>query len=333
MILCKHKLYISLCCILYMTVCESTNRLGIIMAMKQKKERKTLMAMMGEQSIETALPDREIHELSIGELIPNEDQPRKNFDEQSLATLAESIKNLGIFQPIVVRKQKDKYQIVAGERRYRAALMVGLETVPVVVKNYNTEEMTEVALVENLQREGLDPIEEALAYQGLMNTYKQTQEMISARLGRSRSYIANMMRLLKLAASVQKDLIEGDLTVGQARPLLALRSAAQQVEAAERIKEGELSARQAEQLVKTMMSKKTKAKETEKPHNTAEVRALVDRLKLSLGSPVSIKFRADKKVQGKIEIAFSSESELERLIAYMDAQESKGEEETMEFRV
>ena len=190
--------------------CESTNRLGLIMAMKQKKERKTLAAMMGEQSIETALPERE------------------DFDEQSLATLAESIKNLGIFQPLVVRKQKDKYQIVAGERRYRAALMVGLETVPVVVKNYNTEEMTEVALVENLQREGLDPIEEALAYQGLMNTYKQTQEMISARLGRSRSYIANMMRLLKLAASVQKDLIEGDLTVGQARPLLALRSAAKQ---------------------------------------------------------------------------------------------------------
>ena len=313
--------------------CESTNRLGLIMAMKQKKERKTLAAMMGEQSIETALPEREVYELPIGDVIPNEDQPRKNFDEQSLATLAESIKNLGIFQPIVVRKQKDKYQIVAGERRYRAALMVGLETVPVVVKNYNTEEMTEVALVENLQREGLDPIEEALAYQGLMNTYKQTQEMISARLGRSRSYIANMMRLLKLAASVQKDLIEGDLTVGQARPLLALRSAAQQVEAAERIKEGELSARQAEQLVKAMMSKKTKSKDTTEPHDTAEVRALVDRLKLSLGSPVSIKFRAGKKVQGKIEIAFSSETELERLIAYMDAQESTEHEETMEFRV
>ena len=313
--------------------CESTNRLGLIMAMKQKKERKTLAAMMGEQSIETALPEREVHELPIEDVISNEDQPRKNFDEQSLATLAESIKNLGIFQPIVVRKQKDKYQIVAGERRYRAALMVGLETVPVVVKNYNTEEMTEVALVENLQREGLDPIEEALAYQGLMNTYKQTQEMISARLGRSRSYIANMMRLLKLAASVQKDLIEGDLTVGQARPLLALRSAAQQVEAAERIKEGELSARQAEQLVKAMMSKKTKSKDTTEPHDTAEVRALVDRLKLSLGSPVSIKFRAGKKVQGKIEIAFSSETELERLIAYMDAQESTEHEETMEFRV
>ena len=313
--------------------CESTNRLGIIMAMKQKKERKTLAAMMGEQSIETALPEREVHELPIEDVIPNKDQPRKNFDEQSLATLAESIKNLGIFQPIVVRKQKDKYQIVAGERRYRAALMVGLETVPVVVKNYNTEEMTEVALVENLQREGLDPIEEALAYQGLMNTYKQTQEMISARLGRSRSYIANMMRLLKLAASVQKDLIEGDLTVGQARPLLALRSAAQQVEAADRIKEGELSARQAEQLVKAMMSKKTKSKEAAEPHNTAEVRALVDRLKLSLGSPVSIKFRAGKKVQGKIEIAFSSETELERLIAYMDAQEDADDEETMEFRV
>ena len=210
-----------------------------------------------------------------------------------------------------------------------AAIIAGLETVPVIVKKYNTEEMTEVALVENLQREGLDPIEEALAYQGLMDTYKQTQEMISARLGRSRSYIANMVRLLKLCDSVQKDLIEGDLTVGQARPLLALRSAAQQIEAAERIKEGELSARQAEALVKSMQNKTPKAK----PQSTAEVRALMDRLKLSLGSPVNIKFRAGKKVQGKIEIAFSSEAELERLIAFMDGQDNTDDTETVEFRV
>lgn len=302
------------------------------MAVKQKKERKTLAAMMGEESINNALPSREIHELSISEIVVNGDQPRKHFDEQSLASLAESVKNLGIFQPIVVRKQNNKYQIVAGERRYRAALMAGLETVPVVVKNYNTEEMTEVALVENLQREGLDPIEEALAYQGLMNTYKQTQEMIAVRLGKSRSYIANMMRLLKLSASVQKDLIEGDLTVGQARPLLALRSGAQQTEAAEKIKEGEFSARQAEQLVKSMMGKQSKAVK-ENPHDTAEVRALVDKLKLTLGSPVSIKFRNGKQVQGKIEIAFSSEDELTRLISFMESQEFAGEDETMEFRV
>jgi len=302
------------------------------MAVKQKKERKTLAAMMGEESINNALPSREIHELSISEIVVNGDQPRKHFDEQSLASLAESVKNLGIFQPIVVRKQNNKYQIVAGERRYRAALMAGLETVPVVVKNYNTEEMTEVALVENLQREGLDPIEEALAYQGLMNTYKQTQEMIAVRLGKSRSYIANMMRLLKLSASVQKDLIEGDLTVGQARPLLALRSGAQQTEAAEKIKEGELSARQAEQLVKSMMGKQSKTVK-ENPHDTAEVRALIDKLKLTLGSPVSIKFRNGKQVQGKIEIAFSSEDELTRLISFMESQEFAGEDETMEFRV
>lgn len=302
------------------------------MAVKQKKERKTLAAMMGEESINNALPSREIHELSISKIVVNGDQPRKHFDEQSLASLAESVKNLGIFQPIVVRKQNNKYQIVAGERRYRAALMAGLETVPVVVKNYNTEEMTEVALVENLQREGLDPIEEALAYQGLMNTYKQTQEMIAVRLGKSRSYIANMMRLLKLSASVQKDLIEGDLTVGQARPLLALRSGAQQTEAAEKIKEGELSARQAEQLVKSMLGKQSKTVK-ENPHDTAEVRALVDKLKLTLGSPVSIKFRNGKQVQGKIEIAFSSEDELTRLISFMESQEFAGEDETMEFRV
>ena len=296
---------------------------------KSKKSKssglgKGLGNLMKVDTVESVLPEKEIHELPISELVPNADQPRKSFDEDSLATLAESIKNLGIFQPIVVRKQKNKYQIVAGERR--------LETVPVIVKKYNTEEMTEVALVENLQREGLDPIEEALAYQGLMDTYKQTQEMISARLGRSRSYIANMVRLLKLCDSVQKDLIEGDLTVGQARPLLALRSAAQQIEAAERIKEGELSARQAEALVKSMQNKTPKAKAA-KPQSTAEVRALMDRLKLSLGSPVNIKFRAGKKVQGKIEIAFSSEAELERLIAFMDGQDNTDDTETVEFRV
>ena len=156
--------------------------------------------------------------------------------------------------------------------------------------------------------------------------------MISARLGRSRSYIANMVRLLKLCDSVQKDLIEGDLTVGQARPLLALRSAAQQIEAAERIKEGELSARQAEALVKSMQNKTPKAKAA-KPQSTAEVRVLMDRLKLSLGSPVNIKFRAGKKVQGKIEIAFSSEAELERLIASIDGQDNTDDTETVEFRV
>ena len=294
---------------------------------------KGIDSLISMESVEAALGEKEIHELPISEVVPNVDQPRKNFDEDSLATLAESIKNLGIFQPIVVRKQKNKYQIVAGERRYRAAIMAGLKTVPVVVKKYNTEEMTEVALVENLQREGLDPIEEALAYQGLMDVYKQTQEMISARLGRSRSYIANMVRLLKLCDSVQKDLIEGDLTVGQARPLLALRSAAQQMEAAERIKEEDLSAREAEQLVKAMQNK-TVRKKTGKPQDTAEVRALVERLKLSLGSPVNIKFRAGKKVQGKIEIAFTSEAELERLIAYMDSHEQDDNDSvSMEFRV
>lgn len=294
---------------------------------------KGIDSLIGMESVEAALGEKEIHELPISEVVPNVDQPRKNFDEDSLATLAESIKNLGIFQPIVVRKQKNKYQIVAGERRYRAAIMAGLKTVPVVVKKYNTEEMTEVALVENLQREGLDPIEEALAYQGLMDVYKQTQEMISARLGRSRSYIANMVRLLKLCDSVQKDLIEGDLTVGQARPLLALRSAAQQMEAAECIKEEDLSAREVEQLVKAMQNK-TVRKKVGKPQDTAEVRALVERLKLSLGSPVNIKFRAGKKVQGKIEIAFTSEAELERLIAYMDGHEQDDNDSvSMEFRV
>lgn len=266
------------------------------------------------------------HELPLKDIEPNPDQPRKNFTEDALETLMESIKNFGIVQPIVVRKKGKKYQIVAGERRYRAASALGLDQVPVIIKDYSTEEVTEIALVENLQRQDLDPIEEAFAYQRLLDTFKQTQDLIATRVGRSRSHVANMMRLLKLPEAIQNDLSVGELTIGQARPLLSLSNEKTQLEVAEKIKEEDLNARQVEALVNSLASTK-KSKTNKKPtkKDSAELRALTERLKLSLGSPVNIKLKAGKKVQGKIEISFTSEEELNRLLLYMEASSAEGE--------
>nr|WP_277288132.1 ParB/RepB/Spo0J family partition protein [Veillonella montpellierensis] len=262
-------------------------------------------------------------ELPIEVIVPNENQPRKNFSEDGLATLVESIKQYGIVQPIVVRKLGDTYQIVAGERRYRAAIQVGLTTVPVIIKNYSTEEVTEIALVENLQRQDLDPIEEAYAYQRLMETFKQTQEKIAVKLGRSRSHVANMMRLLQLPEPIRNDLSVADLTIGQARPLLGLKDEALQLEAVEKIKEGELSARQVEALVKALVKPKQVKQDTARSssNDSAEIRALVEQLKVSLGTPVAIKLHTGKTMKGRIEISFSSERELERLLSYMQTRD------------
>lgn len=278
-----------------------------------------------EQTFEE-INQQQTHELPLKDIEPNPDQPRKNFTEDALETLMESIKNFGIVQPIVVRKKGKKYQIVAGERRYRAASALGLDQVPVIIKDYSTEEVTEIALVENLQRQDLDPIEEAFAYQRLLDTFKQTQDLIATRVGRSRSHVANMMRLLKLPEAIQNDLSVGELTIGQARPLLSLSNEKTQLEVAEKIKEEDLNARQVEALVNSLASTK-KSKTNKKPtkKDSAELRALTERLKLSLGSPVNIKLKAGKKVQGKIEISFTSEEELNRLLLYMEASSAEGE--------
>lgn len=278
-----------------------------------------------EQTFEE-INQQQTYELPLKDIEPNPDQPRKNFTEDALETLMESIKNFGIVQPIVVRKKGKKYQIVAGERRYRAASALGLDQVPVIIKDYSTEEVTEIALVENLQRQDLDPIEEAFAYQRLLDTFKQTQDLIATRVGRSRSHVANMMRLLKLPEAIQNDLSVGELTIGQARPLLSLSNEKTQLEVAEKIKEEDLNARQVEALVNSLASTK-KSKTNKKPtkKDSAELRALTERLKLSLGSPVNIKLKAGKKVQGKIEISFASEEELNRLLLYMEASSAEGE--------
>lgn len=263
-----------------------------------------------------------IIELPLIEIEPNPNQPRRHFLEDEMATLVESIRQYGVIQPIVVCKMDDKYQIVAGERRWRAAQLAELTTIPVVIKDYSMEQITEIALVENLQRQDLDPVEEAYAYKRLMDTFKKTQEAIATRLGRSRSHVANMVRLLQLPDFILTELSLGDISIGQARPLLSLKNKKLQKEALKLIKEKELTARQVETLVKQMLDgtygKQAKARKN--IQQTAELRAIMDRLKVSLGMPVDIKVKAGNKVQGKMEIAFRSEEELNYLIDYIEAQ-------------
>lgn len=263
-----------------------------------------------------------IIELPLIEIEPNPNQPRRHFLEDEMATLVESIRQYGVIQPIVVCKMNDKYQIVAGERRWRAAQLAELTTIPVVIKDYSMEQITEIALVENLQRQDLDPVEEAYAYKRLMDTFKKTQEAIATRLGRSRSHVANMVRLLQLPDFILTELSLGDISIGQARPLLSLKNKELQKEALKLIKEKELTARQVETLVKQMLDgtygKQAKARKN--IQQTAELRAIMDRLKVSLGMPVDIKVKAGNKVQGKMEIAFRSEEELNYLIDYIEAQ-------------
>ena len=263
-----------------------------------------------------------IIELPLIEIEPNPNQPRRHFLEDEMATLVESIRQYGVIQPIVVCKMDDKYQIVAGERRWRAAQLAELTTIPVVIKDYSMEQITEIALVENLQRQDLDPVEEAYAYKRLMDTFKKTQEAIATRLGRSRSHVANMVRLLQLPDFILTELSLGDISIGQARPLLSLKNKELQKEALKLIKEKELTARQVETLVKQMLDgtygKQAKARKN--IQQSAELRAIMDRLKVSLGMPVDIKVKAGNKVQGKMEIAFRSEEELNYLIDYIEAQ-------------
>ena len=280
----------------------------------------------------TSAPTYGVQLMDLTLIHPNKNQPRKNFANDEMVTLIESIKTHGIIQPIVVRPIEDYFQIVAGERRWRAANEAGLKEVPVIVKNYSTEEMTEIALVENLQRQDLDPIEEAFAYKRLAEIFNFRQEDIALRLGRSRSHVANMMRLLQLPEFLRNELSAGELSIGQARPLLGLPNEDLQRTALEQIKEHEMTARQVEALVRQLLAGPKKERTT-KAKNTAEVRALTDRLRVSLGVPVAVKLKAGKKVQGKIEVTFRSQEELDHILQYMEQETNKDDEAITSFHI
>lgn len=259
-----------------------------------------------------------VQRISIDKIRANRYQPRQEFDESALDELKDSIVQHGILQPILLRQLPDDqgYELVAGERRFRAAKLAGLLDVPALVRPLSDAASTEIALIENLQREDLNAIEEARAYQNLLQNFALTQEALAERVGRSRSHIANMMRLLKLDPHVQEYLANGSLTMGQARPLIVLTDAALQREAADIIMARECSARQAEELVKRMQKNADAVGANEKPTQEQGVQAIFlreaeDKLKMLFGTQVRIRTQGKKN---RIEIDFASEDDLSRII-------------------
>ena len=274
----------------------------------------------------------QVQEIAADEIRANRYQPRQNFDEAALEDLSESIRQYGILQPLIVRRLPEKgYELIAGERRLRAARKAGLEKVPALVREYNDAEISDIALIENIQRENLNIIEEAEAYAFLMQNFQLTQEMLAKKVGRSRPHIANSLRLLELAEPVQDKLVAGELLMGQARPLLALKDEALQIKAAEHILAEHLSSRQAEELVRRLLDdpayldaeesgpedESAEAQETQEAQQDAFYQDAVGRLNEYLGTKVRI--RPGKK-KSRIEIEFYSEDDLERLLELLEGQ-------------
>lgn len=243
---------------------------------------------------------------------PNREQPRKTFDEESLNELAESIKQFGLLQPILVQDRKDYYEIIAGERRWRAAKIAGLKEVPVIIKNLTEQEIVEISLIENIQRENLNPIEEALAYKKLLNEFHLKQEEVAERVSKSRTAVTNSMRLLKLAEEVQKMVVKEEITTGHARALLGIEDEEQQISTAKKIVDEKLSVRDIEKLVKNMNKPAKEKKSSEQKNRDFIYQDIEEKLKLSLGTKVSI--AAKENGSGKIEIEFYSGDDLERLL-------------------
>lgn len=283
------------------------------MAEKRKALGRGLRALIPDAPAAeaAATPDAVPQEVDLDLLRPNPDQPRQAVDEAKLDELAQSIRTHGVIQPIVVTRRDDEagFEIIAGERRWRAAQRAGLPRVPVVVREMQRTKRLEVALIENIQRENLNPIEEAAAYRRLAGEFGMTQQRIAEAVGKERATVANYQRLLRLPAEVQADVAAGRLSMGHARALAGLAAAEQQIEAARRIREGDLSVREAEALVKRAAEPKPEPP-PEKPPADVHVRAAEERLRLSLGTRVRIVQRGKR---GRIVIDFTSEDELQRL--------------------
>lgn len=249
---------------------------------------------------------------------PNKEQPRKDFNEDALRELADSIKQFGIIQPIVLQKREKTYEIIAGERRWRAAKLAGLKEVPAIVKEYSEKEIVEIALIENIQREDLNPIEEAYAYQRLIKEYDLKQDELADRISKSRVAITNSMRLLKLCENVQQMLIDGKLTSGHARTLISIEDENLQYKTAMKIFDESMSVRDAERYVKLVLSGKTEEKKEKIVDENIEAiyKNMEENIKNSLGTKVKIKRKDNNR--GKIEIEYYSTEELERIYEILE---------------
>ena len=253
--------------------------------------------------------------VNISKVEPNREQPRKKFDEDALLELSESIKQFGVLQPLLVQDRTSYYEIIAGERRWRAAKMAGVKEVPVIIMNLTEKEIMEISLIENIQREDLNPIEEAQAYKRLLTEFNLKQDEVAERVSKSRTAVTNAMRLLKLNEKVQQMLIDEMLTTGHARALLAIDNEEKQYEVAQRIFDEKLSVRDTEKLVKNIQNEKDNLP-TEKnkidPQLIAVYRDLEEQMKSILGTKVFINPKDEKK--GKLEIEYYSQDELDRII-------------------
>lgn len=288
--------------------------------MNKKRLGKGLGALIrdmgADDNASTSFIGRKIVEIPLEKIKPNPVQPRKEFDQQKLMEMAATIQQYGIIQPILVTEGDDHYTIIAGERRFRAAQIAGLETIPAEIRDYSTEQHTEIALIENLQREDLNPIEEAFAYRRLIEEFNLTQDEVARKLGRSRSSVANVMRLLSLPEDLKKEVISGKLTPGQVRPILSLPDEEEQREIAAKIINEKLTARQVEKYVQNRKNKSQgtsaeKKSTREENVQTGVIKEMEDRLRKMFGTKVFIK---KGKKEGKIEFSFYNDEDLDRLV-------------------
>lgn len=287
---------------------------GLDSLIPDNKSMKSVTSEKTVESKEDAAAKSGVQVMKINEVEPNRDQPRKNFDEDALLELSDSIKQFGVLQPLLVRKRKDYYEIIAGERRWRAAKLAGVKEVPVIEKEYTDQEILEIGLIENIQRENLNPIEEAIAYKRLLEEFNLKQDEVAERVSKSRTAVTNSMRLLKLSDKVQQMIIDDMISTGHARALLAIDDAELQYTLANKIFDEKLSVRETEKLVKEIKNPK-KPKEKKPVANSFIYQDLEEKMKSVFGTKVSIASKG--KGKGKIEIEYYSDDELEHLFDMM----------------
>lgn len=255
--------------------------------------------------------------VKITKVEPNREQPRKFFDEDALQELADSIKQFGLLQPILVQNRGDYYEIIAGERRWRAAKLAGLKEVPVIIRDYSEQEIVEISLIENIQRENLNPIEEAMAYKKLLTEFNLKQDEVAERVSKSRTAVTNSMRLLKLCDTVQQMIVDDMLSTGHARALIPIEDEEQQIQLAQKIFDEKLSVREVEKLVKNVLKPENKKPKEEVSKNLTYIyQDIENKLKESMSRKVAVTAKG-KNGAGKIEIEFYSNEDLERLYEFL----------------
>ena len=280
-----------------------------------KKSNPAKSEVKKEVVVEKVVKKEEVM-LKITEVEPSREQPRKNFNEDALLELADSIKQFGIIQPLIVQKQDDYYEIIAGARRWRAAKLAGLKEVPVIIKNYTEQERVEIALIENIQREDLNPIEEALAFRRLLTEFELKQDELAERVSKSRTAVTNSMRLLKLDERVQQMVVDEKISTGHARALLAVEDKEQQYTLANKIFDEKLSVRETERLMKNFQKEKEN-KKSQKTENEFIYKGIEEKIKMILGTKVTVNHKKNNK--GRIEIEYYSNEELERIMDLLES--------------